>query len=163
MTAASAPQGPDSPGLGTPPGGSNLLFSVWLVSRSTGDLLDRALASAGLTADEFGIYSVLAGTPGMTPTELARWMAARPTTVSSHVQRMERRGHLERERSTEDRRSHVLRLTTSGREAHARAASLFTPALDLVRSRLGGEEDEVHSALVRLRAVLDEVRASFRS
>jgi DNA-binding MarR family transcriptional regulator len=94
----------------------------------------------------------------MTPTELARWMAARPTTVSSHVRRMEKRGHLERQRNPQDGRSHVLRLTASGRRAHARAAVLFGPALDLVRQHLGGQQDEVHTALLRLRSALDEAR-----
>ena len=36
-----------------------MLFDVWLVSRATTGLLDAALAPSGLTADEFGVYSVL--------------------------------------------------------------------------------------------------------
>jgi DNA-binding MarR family transcriptional regulator len=158
MTGNRVPDGARSADPVTPEEDDNLLFSVWLVSRSTGDLLDRALAPAGLSADEFGIYSVLAATPAITPTELARWMAARATTVSSHVRRMEERGHLERQRNAEDGRSHVLRLTPSGRSAHARASSLFGPALDLVRQHLGGQQDEVHAALLRLRSALDGAR-----
>ncbi len=41
------------------------LFMVWLVSRSTEDLLDSVLAPAGLTGDEFAIYSVLTAAPTM--------------------------------------------------------------------------------------------------
>ena len=40
-------------------GGTNVLFDVWLVSRATTGMLDAALAATGLTADEFGVYSVL--------------------------------------------------------------------------------------------------------
>src|SRR4051812_46313948 len=78
----------------SPPDGTNVLFDVWLVSRATFALLDTALAPSGLSADEFAIYSVLASTDAMTPTELARWMAAPPTSMSSYIKRFEARGHL---------------------------------------------------------------------
>ncbi len=58
----------------------NVLFTFWLTSRAVHGLLDEALAPAGLTADEFGIYSVLTRSDTMTPSELARWMSAPPTT-----------------------------------------------------------------------------------
>ena len=69
-----------------------MTFMVWLTSRATADLLDTALAPAGLDGDEFAIYSVLTAASSITPTELARWMAAPPTTVSSYVKRFEARG-----------------------------------------------------------------------
>ena len=47
--------------------GVDPLFMVWLVSRSTNDLLDTVVGPAGLTGDEFAIYSVLAASPGITP------------------------------------------------------------------------------------------------
>ncbi len=52
-------------------------------------VLDTALAPSGLTADEFAIYSVLTTTDAMTPSELARWMAAPLTSMSSYVKRFE--------------------------------------------------------------------------
>ncbi len=92
--------------------GTTLLLDVWLVSRSTHGLLDEALAPAGLTADEFAVYSMLRGSEeGSTPSELAGWMAAPPTTVSSYVKRFEGRGHVERVPNPDDRRSYRLRLT----------------------------------------------------
>ena len=54
-----------------PAAGSNVLFDVWLVMRATVGVLDQALAPSGLTADEFGVYSVLNSTDAMTPGELA--------------------------------------------------------------------------------------------
>jgi len=97
-----------------PAEGTNVLFDVWLVSRATTGLLDAALAPTGLSADEFGIYSVLTSSDGMTPSELARWMSAPSTTVSSYVKRLEGRGHLRRDRNPADGRSYVLRLTPQG-------------------------------------------------
>ena len=66
--------------------GVDALFLVWLVSRSTEDLVDSVLAPVGLVADEFAIYSVLDGADRMTPSDLARWMAAPATTVSSYLE-----------------------------------------------------------------------------
>jgi hypothetical protein len=87
---------------------ANVLFGTWRLSRAVGALLDAVLAPAGLTADEFGVYSVLAGSSGITPTELARWMAAPPSTVSSYVRRFERRGHVERVANPGDLRSYLI-------------------------------------------------------
>src|SRR4051812_24061141 len=80
----------------------DVTFMVWLTSRATADLLDSALAPTGLDSDEYAIYSVLTAARSITPTELARWMAAPPTTVSSYVKRFEARGHVEREPNPAD-------------------------------------------------------------
>jgi DNA-binding MarR family transcriptional regulator len=92
---------------------------------------------AGLDADEFAVYSVLASTDGMTPTELAHWMAAPATTVSSYLKRFTSRGHVERIRDEHDRRSYSVRLTDTGRIVHQAAGALFLPVLDEVDGRLG--------------------------
>ena len=136
----------------------DVTFMVWLTSRATADLLDAALAPAGLDSDEFAIYSVLNAAPSITPTELARWMAAPPTTVSSYVKRFEARGHVEREPNPADRRSYRIRLTPTGRRAYRAAVALFTPLRTRVAEELGEREGTVHEALVTLRTVLDEIR-----
>lgn len=135
-----------------------MTFMVWLTSRATADLLDAALAPAGLDGDEFAIYSVLTASHSITPTELARWMAAPPTTVSSYVKRLEARGHVRREPNPADRRSYRLELTPEGRRAHRAAVKLFTPLRDRVASGLGEQEEPVRDALIALRTVLDEIR-----
>jgi DNA-binding MarR family transcriptional regulator len=134
--------------------GTNVLFDLWLVSRAATDVLDTALTSAGLTADEFGIYSVLTAAETMTPSELARWMSAPPTTVSSYVKRFEARGHVERRRNPRDGRSFVLRLTPAGRRAHAAAGMMFLPVLEGVNGKLGARTPAVRRALASLRDAL---------
>ena len=136
----------------------DVTFMVWLTHRATTDLVDAALASAGLDGDEFAIYSVLSAAPAITPTELARWMAAPPTTVSSYVKRFEARGHVKREPNPEDRRSYRIKLTPDGRRAHRAAAALFNPLRTRVANGLGGREGDVREALVTLRTVLDQIR-----
>ncbi len=132
----------------------NLLFDVWLVSRATTALIDDAVRASGLDADEFAIYSMLASTQGMTPTELAHWMAAPATTVSSYVKRFEHRGHATRTPHPHDRRSYRVQLTDAGRAAHLAAGELFQPALDEVTRRVGRGVADTHRRLRTLHQVV---------
>lgn len=143
-----------------PAEGTNVLFDVWLVSRATHGALDAALAGTGLNADEFAIYSVLTSADTITPSELARWMSAPPTTVSSYVKRFERRGHVQREPNPHDGRSYVLRLTAAGRRAHRSAVDAFVPVLHHVVQHLGPREPAVRRALTSLRATFDTPNAA---
>lgn len=105
-----------------------MLFDVWLVSRAATGLLDDALGPSGLSAEEFAIYSVLSSADVMTPSDLARWMAAPPTSVSSYVKRLGARGHLRHERNPDDGRSLVLRLTPRGGPPTSRRSSASCPS-----------------------------------
>jgi DNA-binding MarR family transcriptional regulator len=129
----------------------NVLFNVWLVSRATTGLLDAALKPSGLDSDEFALYSLLLAGDGATPTDLARWMVAPPTTVSSYVKRLERRGHAVRVANPHDGRSYLLQLTDAGRAAHTDAATRFLPVAEAIRAALGSKEASVTTALHVLR------------
>jgi DNA-binding MarR family transcriptional regulator len=138
---------------------ADVTFLVWLAARATSGLMDGVLADSGLTGDEFAVYSMLSATSGVTPSELSRWMAAPPTTVSSYVKRFEARGHVQRDADPQDRRSYRIRLTAEGQSKHEEAARLFAPARAAVSSGLGDQQDSVRDALLTLRPVLDSVRA----
>jgi DNA-binding MarR family transcriptional regulator len=140
------------------PGLDNVLFGVWLVSRSTTNLLDSVLRPSGLDADEFAVYSLLMSAEAVTPSSLARWMAAPPTTVSSYVKRMEARGHVERVMDAHDRRSYALRLTRAGRQAHNDGGALFLPVLRALSDALGTDEAKAHQALKSVRRAVDHIR-----
>lgn len=144
--------------LGLDPGLGNTLFDVWLVSRAVNSLIDDAISSTGLDADEFAIYSVLASSDHVTPSELAHWMAAPATTVSSYIKRFETRGHVERVTNPDDGRSRRIKLTAAGRRAHRRAGELFTPILHEVEQRLGSRTGQTHQRLQGLHRIVDEIR-----
>ena len=137
------------------PSGTNVLFDVWLTAKAASGFLDAALAPSGLTADEFGLYSVLTSADTLTPTELARWLHVPTTTVSSTIKRLEARGHLRRERNPDDGRSFVLRLTPAGRAAHRAAGAAFLPALERVVATLDRREAGVRRSLRVLREAID--------
>ena len=136
----------------------NVLFDVWLLSRATTAWLDEVLAPSSLDSDEFAMYSVLRSRAGMTPSELAHWMSAPATTVSSYVKRFEAKGHLERSPNPDDGRSYLLHLTPAGRRAHAAAGKLFLPMLDRVNDRVGPRVDETHERLRDLHATIAALR-----
>ena len=94
--------------------GVDLTFLMWLTARGTTALMDATVAAAGLTGDEFAVYSILAASETTTPSTLSRWMAAPPTTVSSYVKRFETRGHVRRVPNPDDRRSYRIVLTEAG-------------------------------------------------
>ena len=133
-------------------------FLVWIVSRSAEDLLGTVLAPAGLTGDEFAIYSILNASPGITPSELSRWMAAPPTSVSSYIKRFEARGHVTRRPHPSDRRSYRIQLTTAGKRAHRSAVALFGPIRSQLIQGLGEEDSAVRESLLLLRRVVDTLR-----
>ena len=139
-------------------GPSNVLFDAWLVSRSVHQLIDTTVEESGLDADEFAIYSVLASSEGLTPSDLAHWMAAAPTTVSSYVKRFERRGHITRTPNAEDGRSYRLELSAAGRDAHRHAGELFAPVLTQTEDTLGTQTQSVHEQLLKLLNAVDTIR-----
>ena len=134
------------------------LFLVWIVARSTEDLLSTVLAPLGLTGDELALYSILVAAPGITPSELSRWMAAPATSVSSYIKRLENRGHASRRQVPSDRRSYGIHLTQAGRRAHQSARELFVPVRNQVVEALGDQEGAVRETLLRLRNVVDGLR-----
>lgn len=141
-----------------PQGLTNVMFNVWLVSRATTSMLDEALEPSGLSSEEFAIYSVLLPDDGMTPSDLARWMAAPTTTVSSYIKRFERLGHVRRTRNPDDGRSQIIQLTASGKRAHRSAAAYFLPLLNDVETHLGDSVAEVQRALAELHRTIFAVR-----
>jgi DNA-binding MarR family transcriptional regulator len=138
-----------------PDGLGNVLFDVWLVSRATTALLDEALRPAGLDADEFAVYSVLASSDEVTPSDLARWMSAPATTVSSYVKRFETRGHVRRVPHPDDGRSYLLQLTAAGRRAHRDAGARFLPLLERVVHEGGADLPETRRRLRDLHRMLE--------
>ena len=131
-------------------GSSALLFDVWLTSRAVIAYLDRALDGSGLDAEDFAIYSVLNKAP-ISPTELATWMSTPATTVSSYINRLEKRGHARRVSNPTDRRSYQLRLTPAGARAFGAAGRQFHVALAHVEQALDLPADVVQDALRALR------------
>jgi DNA-binding MarR family transcriptional regulator len=137
----------------------SLLFDLWLVTHVVSGVLDDVLVGAGgLSSDEFGFYSLLRRFGPVTPSQVARWTAMRPTTVSTLVARLQQRGHVEQTPNPEDGRSRLLALTPAGEQAHARTAEVFFDATRALSATLGPDEQRQRLSLERLDAALRQVR-----
>ena len=136
----------------------SVLFDLWLVNHLISGALDDVLANAGdLSGDDFGFYSLLRRFGPVTATQVARWTAIRPTTVSTLVRRLHQRGHVEQRPNPADGRSRLLALTPAGEEAHARTAETFFAATRALAAALGPDEQRQRSSLQRLDAALRQV------
>lgn len=136
---------------------------------STSHLLHRAqqLASDrfsvlvgenGITFRQYVILTAIAEAPGSSQAELARATGVDRSTLADLVQRLERRGMVERGEVAEDARTHALHLTGTGKETlenarqHARAAdAAILDALPAAKRR------SFHNLLLRLAEHADKL------
>ena len=109
---------------------TTVLLDLWLVGHEMSALLDEALAASGLSADDFGLYSLLRGWGPVTPSQISRWTGMRPTTVSVALKRLNGRGHADQAPNPQDGRSYLVGLNAAGEAAHQAAAPLFLAAME---------------------------------
>ena len=137
-------------------GPMSLLFDIWLVSGLMAGLLEDALSDSELNGDDFGMYSLMRRYGPATPTQLRRWTGLPLTTISAHLKRLEKRGHLTRSPHPDDRRSHRVGLSPAGEAAHDRATEPFLSAMHTLRAKFVPDTVRERLVLQGLDAVLRE-------
>lgn len=96
------------------------LLSLQRATHATLHRLAGELADLGLTGTEINVLAILADGRGRIVSQLAAEVGARPSTLTSVLDRLEGHGHIERCMPLEgDRRVVVIELTESGRAAAA--------------------------------------------
>jgi DNA-binding MarR family transcriptional regulator len=125
------------------------LLALQRATHATLQVLAAELVDLDLTASEINALANLADGRPRTVSELGADVGSRPTTLTSVLDRLERRGHITRGVRPGDRRVVLIELTPSGRAT----AALVTDAIrDLEHRALGAlPPDE----LAGLRAGLD--------
>jgi DNA-binding MarR family transcriptional regulator len=101
--------------------GSEIL-ALHRATHATLHALTTRLADLDLSAADINALANLAGGNGRTVGALATATATRPSTLTSLLDRLTRRGCIVRETDPGDRRSFVVRLTPDGQAAAERAA-----------------------------------------
>jgi MarR family transcriptional regulator, organic hydroperoxide resistance regulator len=125
------------------------LLALQRATHTTLHLLSEQVADLGLTSAEVNALANLSDGVPRTVSVLARLVGAAPTTLTSVLDRLERRGHVTRGRHPSDRRALLIELTPTGR----RAARTIRQAIGrLERHALAGLDAE---AIAGLRAGLD--------
>jgi DNA-binding MarR family transcriptional regulator len=120
---------------------------VWFVMNLTGRLLDDGLRPVGLTADEFGMYSLLYSYAPLTQSQIARWTGMPLTTVAGSIRRIASRRHLAEMANPDDARSRVLELTDAGVQVTLRGAKVLAEILPRLADTLLTNETFVRAAL----------------
>ena len=87
-------------------------FQVWIFQ----DLI-QTLASAGIRISHYSVLVIINANPGLAQSEVADVVGIEPARLVRVLDELERRGMIQRMRSTSDRRSHALFLTVEGRKS----------------------------------------------
>jgi DNA-binding MarR family transcriptional regulator len=133
------------------------------VSSFTGYLIRRAQqahvavwqreVSTEISSPQFGVLSVLNQSPGQSQAKLCEELDLDRSTIADIVQRLDRRGLIERNRHQADRRRNVLYLTPMGLAEYERLLPRVGTLDHVLTSRLSDSEAAELRRL--LAAVLD--------
>ncbi len=115
---------------------------------------EQALAPLGLTASEAGLLRLVGRNPGIGQKAASEQLGVGPSRVVAVLDRLERQGHVERRRSTTDRRSHEVYLTTEGERLLAELRPIAEPHDTAFTGALGDAD------LERLVGYLETIAAS---
>ncbi|WP_445156174.1 MarR family winged helix-turn-helix transcriptional regulator [Arthrobacter sp. Hor0625] len=111
---------------------------------------NEKLGAIGLTHAGVIAMEVLSAQGPMTQAQLAQLVRVQAQTMGKTLSRLEAHGHISRERSPSDRRSHVVTLTERGREAVVTAA-------DMERSVLAAASIDPDALRHELKSVVREL------
>jgi len=131
------------------PTSPSALLALQRATHATLQLITNELVDLDLTASEINALANLADGHGRTVSQLGVAVGVKPTTLTGVLDRLERRGHITRGTRAGDRRSVLIELTDSGREA---AAAITRTLADLEHRALGGLSAR---AVAGFHAVLD--------
>jgi MarR family transcriptional regulator, organic hydroperoxide resistance regulator len=138
---------------GVAPGWSALL-ALQRATHATLQVLAAQLADLGLTGSEINVLANLADGRSRSVSELGRAAGTRPTTLTSVLDRLERRGHITRSPRLGDRRGVLIELTSAGRQA---AATIRHAITGIERRALAPLTAEAIAALRTVLQALTEV------
>jgi DNA-binding MarR family transcriptional regulator len=124
------------------------LLALQRATHATLQVLATELVDLHLTPSEINTLANLADGQGRTVSELGAAVGSRPTTLTSVLDRLERRGHISRGTRPGDRRAVLIELTSSG---HDTATTIRQAITNLEHRALDGLPAD---ALACLRAAL---------
>ena len=132
------------------------LLALQRATHATLQVLAAELVDLDLTASEINALANLADGHGRTMSELGAAVGARPTTLTSVLDRLERRGHVTRGVRPGDRRAVLIELTSVG---HLTATTIRRAITDLEHRALGNLPASEIACLRHALQALTEVSA----
>ncbi|MFC4052481.1 MarR family winged helix-turn-helix transcriptional regulator [Actinomadura syzygii] len=132
------------------------LLALQRATHATLQVLSAELVDLDLTSSEINALANLGDGRGRTVSELGAAVGTRPTTLTSVLDRLERRGHITRGVRPGDRRAVLIELTPSGRVA---AATIRRAIADVEHRALDGLPSGAIAHLRTALQALTEVRS----
>jgi DNA-binding MarR family transcriptional regulator len=133
-----------------------VLLQLWTAAHMAERLVAEHLQQAGISDEQFALLSRIALDGPVTPKALAAELGVPATTLADALRRLQDRGEIERLPNPVDGRSHLVTLSSAGRERVEAAAPAVWEALGELRAQLGVPPQEVESAM-------DELHRSLRA
>jgi MarR family transcriptional regulator, transcriptional regulator for hemolysin len=131
------------------------------VARMIRTLADARAREHGMTRAQWMILIRLERQPGMSQNELAALIEVEPITVGRLVDRLERRGMVERCPDPADRRVWRLRLTPAAQPMLKKIAKARLELNDILTSGIGQKDlQTISDCLLRMKANVTETRSA---
>jgi DNA-binding MarR family transcriptional regulator len=92
----------------------NVFFRFFRAGQPLREIVGRAVEGSGLSGEEYGVLSGIAGLQPVAPSELASVLGMPPTTISVYVARFLERRIVRRLPNPRDGRSYLLEVTEEG-------------------------------------------------
>ncbi len=140
-----------------------LAWEIAETSRTIRRYYDERTAPLGVTTPQWRVIAWVGHEPGMKQVELADRLDLEPITIGRAIDRLERRGLIERQPDPVDRRVWRLVLTKEGEPIFEKLKNLAERMAARAFAGFSDEELEtLHASLTRIRENLDHVQASQR-
>jgi DNA-binding MarR family transcriptional regulator len=130
-------------------GSECLGFRARLLSRVITAVYDDALAEMGLKVSQFSVLNAVANREDTRPAELAKFLEMDESTLSRNVARMCARGWLRLDPGEDDRRSHQITITDTGKALLRKSYPAWQQAQSQVVHKLGPDGVAALKSVVR--------------
>jgi MarR family transcriptional regulator, lower aerobic nicotinate degradation pathway regulator len=131
-------------------------FLLRRVATATFDRFAHVAAQHGIHPMHFGMLVIIDSDGPVSQTELVRRTGVDASTMVARVDALEQLGLVERQRSSEDRRSNELRLTPKGKKTlESMQADAQIVADEVFGALTAAERKQFHALLEKLAASLD--------
>ena len=128
-----------------------VLLELHSADRLVRELVYEELFRRGLQPNLLTIVALIELHEPVTPTELTRESGVRPTTLRDMVNEMIDRGHIRRVENPDDRRSHFLEVTPSGRQFVKDGFAAMRAVARVLGEEMGESLEQLREPIVALR------------
>lgn len=129
--------------------GTHLWLILWKAARSIERHATRSVAGSGMCRSDFGVLEALLHKGPLPVNVLGAKVLLTSGSITAAVDRLERKGLVERNNDATDRRARIVHLTVAGRRLIRRLFAEHEQAMEEAASALTAEERAVLAGLLR--------------